>query len=328
MKKYLILYLLLILALSLNANDKIVNNIKFLQIKSSSLVNQGMYKEAIELIDKGLVKYPKNDYLIALKGKCYQGQNNIDKAEIYFQEALSLNPNNEFALMYIEKTKKTKNLLKNETQEEIYSFIKDKGVDLLFIFLGFLAGEILATILLKCDSNNWKLIIYKIKLKQKQELYMLNPKYLIKIIYKYIFDSVCPFKILLSYTTLLMVFILIFVTFEIISDNSNIINITTSYQFWHHIFDISIYSTIIIFLGWLIKIGLAYKNEHEIRIKIVETLHNMYQNQNIVELYELLHELSKFEDKNDFKEIIDTYIIDKDESDYFISKLYINLKRD
>lgn len=322
MKNYLVLSLILLLTLSLSANEKAIGNIKLLQIKSSSLVNQGMYVEALELIDKGLTKYPKNDYLIALKGKCFQGQNNIEKAEVYFQQALSLNPNNEFALMYIEKTKKTKSLLKNDTQEEVYSFMKDKGIDLLFIFLGFLAGEMLATMLMRCDSNNWKLIIYKIKLKQKQKLYMLNPKYLVKVIYKYIFDSICPLKILFTYVTFLMVSILIFISYEIISDSINMINITTSSQFWQHILEISIYATIIIFFGWIIKIGLDYKNTHEVRVKLVETLHNMYQNQNIIELYELLQELSKFDNKNDFKEIIDTYIIDKDESDYLISKLY------
>jgi tetratricopeptide (TPR) repeat protein len=319
MKQLLYFICIVFFVSSLNANNPVLENKKLLQIKSSNLVNKGMYKEAIILLEQGIERYPNNDYLISQLGRCYQGQNNIDKAEIYYQKALKINPNNELALLYIEKTKKTKKLLKNDTQEEVYNFLKDKGVDLLFIFLGFLAGEILATILMRCDRNNWKLIVYKIQLKQEQNLYLLNPKYLIKIVYKYIFDSVCPLKIILSYITLLMTSILIFISYEIIN---NSVNITTSHQLWQYIFNISIYATIIIFLGWIIKIGLDYKNTQNVRIKLIETLHKMYQNQNIIEMHELLQELSKINDKNNFKMIIDTYIIDKEESKYFILKLH------
>ncbi|WP_457748835.1 tetratricopeptide repeat protein [Sulfurimonas sp.] len=318
MKKYLVLFLLLLFALSVDAKEEDINNLKLIQIKSSSLVNQGMYSKALKLINKGLKKHPNNDYLIALKGKCYQGKNNIEEAELYFQKALSLNPNNEFALMYAEKTKKTKILLKNDTQEEIYHFMKDKGVDLLFIFLGFLAGEILATILMRCDRYNWKLIVYKIQLKKQQKFYILNPKYLAKIIYKYIFDSVCPLKIILIYLTLLIILILIFVGYEIVMENTVILNIETSKQLWQHILGISVYASMIIFFGWIFKIGLEYKNTYDIKIKIVEILHNMYQKQDIIELHELLQELSKFDEKASFKKIINTYIIDRNEIKYFL----------
>lgn len=321
MKKILLILLTLTIVLLSANNDVIIENKKLLQIKSNELVNKGMYKDAIVLIEKGITKYPNNDYLIALLGRSYKGLKDIEKAGIHFQEALKINPNNKFALAYMEETKKTKQLLKNEIQEDIYSFLKDKGVDLLFIFLGFLAGEIIATLIFRCDKENWKLIIYKVQLGKKDKLYMFNLKYLIKIIYKYIFGSACPLKTVLLYFTFLITLVLIFLVIEVFIESESLINIKTNQEFWQHICDISIYSTIILIVIWLFQILIFHKNEKEVELKLFEIMHKMYQNQDIIELHNLCKSISNTYEKGHFDKYINEYIIDKEEFEYLIANI-------
>lgn len=307
--------------LQANQDTNITDNLKLLQIKTSDLVNKGMYDEAIMMIEKGIEKYPNNDFLFSLLGRSYKGIKNIDKAELYFQKALSINPNNEFALAYMEETKKTKDLLKNDTQEKIYTFLEDKGIDLLFIFLGFLAGEIIATLILRCDKENWKLLIYKIKLKQEQKLYILNPKYLIKIGYKYIFGSACPLKTILIYFTFLTTLVLIFLVYEVITEDDLLLNVKTNQDFWKHIAEISIYCTLILIILWVTKIIISHKNQTEVELKLLKLLHNMYKDEDIIELNNLIEAISDIYDKNHFEHYITQYIINREEISFLLSKL-------
>jgi hypothetical protein len=72
MKKLFTILILLLSFINIHADDEIIiANKKILQIKSAELINKGMYKDAIRLIEKGILKYPDNDYLIALLGSGY-----------------------------------------------------------------------------------------------------------------------------------------------------------------------------------------------------------------------------------------------------------------
>jgi tetratricopeptide (TPR) repeat protein len=324
MKKLFTILILLLSFINIHADDEIIiANKKILQIKSAELINKGMYKDAIRLIEKGILKYPDNDYLIALLGSGYKGLKDIEKAEIYFQKALEINPNNEFALAYIEETKKTKELLKNSTQEEVYDFLKDKGVDLLFIFLGFLAGELLASLILKCDKENWRLLLYKIQLKQQKDLNILNPKYLIKIANKYIFESACPLKTVLVFITLLITFVLFSLVIEFIIGSEYLLSIKSNDAFLEHLLEISIIASFILILLWILKIIVTYnKKEEEQELRLLRVMHTMYQNQEVFELHIILKELSNVNSVNNMTVYIKEYIIDQEEKKLF--EKYLN----
>lgn len=319
-----------IITINLNAQLDIYSNKKYLQIKANELVNKGNYKEAIQMINKGIEKYPDNDYLISLLGRSYKELKDLEKAELYFQKALQINPNNEFALAYIEQTKKTKEFMKNETQEELIDFIKDKGVDFIFIFLGILAGEIIATFLFNCDSKNWRFLIFKLKLKVHGESFY-STKNLSILFYKYFFTSSCPLKNILIILLELIIIGCILVGFDFFNSNSELYNIKTEINYWNYSFNIIIYSITILFLFESFKIvikGLKTKKD-DIYKDIIEVIHKMYINENILEINDLIEDLSKLINKKEFESELDKfknefilkYIINEDEQNYLLSKL-------
>lgn len=322
MKNFIkILTLTLFLFTTLNAQIDIYSNKKYLQIKANELVNTGNYSAAIEMINKGIEKYPNDDYLISLLGRSYKEQKDLEKAELYFQKALELNPNNEFALAYIEQTKKTKNLLKNETQEEVNNFIKDKGVDFLFIFLAILAGEIIASFLFNCNVKNWKLALFRLEvLKKEEKMYQLNN--FVKLIYKYFFTSPCPLKNILVVILILVTVGFGLVGIDFFDENSALQVIKTSEDFWNYILDLTINAFAILIVFWFLLI--VYRNTKDnkdfIYIDIVDILHKMYLNENIIELNRFLNKLNQLGDEKLIK-FIDELIISDDEKSFFINRV-------
>jgi len=141
------------------------------------------------------------------------------------------------------------------------------------------------------------------------------------IAYKFIFESSCPLKTLLVYFTFLVIFVLVFIVYEVVTESSILLNIKTNQDFWRHILDVTIYSTILLILIWIVKITISYKNEQETELKLLEIMHKLYQNQDIIELYNLLQSISTVYEKDHFHNYINKYIIDDDEIKFLIRNI-------
>jgi len=125
---------------------------KIVFIKASHLIDKGYDKKALIMLNKTLKKYPHNDKLLTLKAKALKDLKRLDEAKIILQKALNINPENVIAIELIKNIEDIENSVVNKALEDTLEWISDKGIDFLFIFLGFLGGELLNLAYQNCNK--------------------------------------------------------------------------------------------------------------------------------------------------------------------------------
>ena len=103
--------------------------------------------QAKEVFEQGVAQYSESDWLHSIYGRFLFAEGDLDAAEDQFQQALVINKENSVAKLLIKEVRITKNLLKDQEQEVLFTFLKDKGGDLLVIFLGVWLGTMLTSML-------------------------------------------------------------------------------------------------------------------------------------------------------------------------------------
>lgn len=103
--------------------------------------------QAEKVLKQGIEQYPDSDWLRSIYGRLLFSEGNLEEAEDQFQQALVINKENSVARLLIKEVRITKNLLKDQEQEVLFAFLKDKSGDLLVVFLGVWLGTMLTSML-------------------------------------------------------------------------------------------------------------------------------------------------------------------------------------
>ena len=154
-----------------------------LVIKASKLIEQGYDKKALVILNKILKTHPHNDNLLTLKAQALKDLKKLDEAKIILQKALAINPENKKALALVENIKNIENNIANKVLEDTLNWISDKGVDFLFIFLGFLGGELLNVAYQNCNKLKEQRLILNYTGKKEFTLKSINCIFIDFLIY-------------------------------------------------------------------------------------------------------------------------------------------------
>ena len=123
--------------------EKYLKSEKRCGVKGQNLIDAGDYEQAIDLLDKGIDKFPSSDWLIGLYGEALYLDGHLEEGEIQFRKTLSMNKNNPVAKKYIEEIRKTQDLLEDRDVAEWIGIAKDKGADFLLLVIGVWIGTLL-----------------------------------------------------------------------------------------------------------------------------------------------------------------------------------------
>ena len=111
--------------------------------KAQELLNAGKDAEAIDLLGKGVKRFPDSDWLRSLYGRALFVKGDLDDAEDQFQKALEINKDNPVARKLIKEIRLTKDALKDREMLELINLGMDKAGDLAVIVLGVWLGTLM-----------------------------------------------------------------------------------------------------------------------------------------------------------------------------------------
>jgi len=197
--------LFILLSLHLFAITNNVNNKKdkLLFIKTVKLADQGYTKKALKQVNLLLQINPKNPEYLLLKGNILKDLKQYEEAKIALKKVLDKEPNNIKARKLLEDIKKLENISENDVIKNALNWLGDKGIDLLFMFLGVLGGELLISAFSKCNKEQKKeirlfvnSILNKLSIKDNIGCYFIN--FLIQITLALVFTIIIALIILLK----------------------------------------------------------------------------------------------------------------------------------
>ena len=142
--------------------EKYLESEKKAGVYAQKFIDAGEYGKANALLEKAVVKYPDEDWIIALRGEVLFISKNIDKSEEYFMKALAINQQNEVAKKYIEEIRKIRALSVSEELQEWILIAKDKFADFIVLVLGIWLGTTINTVASKLRKWNDNRMIPKL----------------------------------------------------------------------------------------------------------------------------------------------------------------------
>jgi len=119
-----------------------------------NLIFDGEFDKAEKFSIIANKKYPSNANLLCWSGKLYIEKKDLELAKKYFLQVLALDPVNEIAKLQLELIEEQESIKENKNIEQLLSFIEDKGLDFLMVFLAFLGGELIAKRYNVCKNSS------------------------------------------------------------------------------------------------------------------------------------------------------------------------------
>ena len=170
-----------------------IQEVKLFQ-EASILADKGESHQALKKVNILIKINPKNVNYWVLKGQILKDLKRYEEAKILLKKALEKKPDDEKIRKLLSDIEEIENMSKNDVVKKALNWLNDKGVDLLFMFLGVLGGELLIGAFTECKKEEKKLV--KI--------------FVDKVLYKYSKENVgCIFINFLIIATLSLVFTII-----------------------------------------------------------------------------------------------------------------------
>jgi len=288
-------------------------NQKILFIKTLKLAEQGYDKEALKNINTLLKFDPDNPNYLVLKGSILKDMKRLEEAKIILKKALEIDPDNLKARKLIKDIEQIENMSENDVVKKALSWLNDKGIDLLFMFLGVLGGELLIAAFSECKKEQKKEI--------KDYVFgIINKNDLIQKFKYWLSNVMCYFINLLIIMTLALVFTIV-VIFVLLLINPSFMDLQslTFDKFWK-------ISFIIYFCLFLIILAIFYLKNKKKKITsedVALILMKVYASKEFDKLKEELVEISKLP-KQKQEEIFDKIVFD--DAKEKIMKFYKSIK--
>jgi tetratricopeptide (TPR) repeat protein len=278
-------------------------------IKANKYIEKGYYDKALKMLDKALKINPENDKLLTLKGKALKNMRKTKEANLILKKALQINPENLMARKLINDVQEIQQATQNETISAALDWLSDKGIDLLFIFLGVLGGELLIKALNECEANNDSKLIAKFVYQtiDRNDFKFSNFK--------------CLFINVLIYLTVVSSITVVILLVELLVSPSYLEYIDTA-GLWKHI--LAIY---IVFIVYGIYKYVSKKEEDVTIAMISDTLTKYFHKDEFLMLrkdMKLLYLLEKSGKNEIVNQIFGHILFEEDKSK--LKKLYENLK--
>ena len=152
--KIIILTLLSISMLFCGEFDNYLTSEKKAEVSIQQIIDdEGDYKKAQKLGIEALSRFTNNSFIMAYTGKAFYSEGDLESAKKYFMQALDIDPTNEIASQFIQLIEKQSNAKENKDVSSALTYLNDKGLDYLLIFLAFLGGETIARRYSNCQSR-------------------------------------------------------------------------------------------------------------------------------------------------------------------------------
>jgi len=276
MKKviFFILLSLHLLATTNNTQNHISPQVLF--IKAMQLADRGYSKEALKKINLLLKINPTNPEYLLLKGSILKDLKHYEEAKIILKQVLKLKPDDKKTRKLLEDIKEIENMAENDVVKIAFDWLSDKGIDLLFMFLGVLGGELLIGAFSECKKEQKKQIstfvnkvLKKASIKENFACYIINGLIIVTLALVF---------------TIVVLFLILLINLPVFH-----LNTITKDEFW--IFVISIYLIILIIIAiiFILKTKRTKVNIDDVALILMK----YYENKEYDVLKEELLEISR-----------------------------------
>ena len=321
------IFMILFLAFNLYAYDDYLKSQDRAEVYAQNLLEAGEYKKIKEFLIEAKEKYPKSESLLMFSATAEYELKNFDEAKLYFMKTLELNPKNEQASHFKELIEKQESALKNSDIESLFSYLNDKGLDFLSIFLAFLGGEIIAKRFGKCSSIEERNLAFQYRnrdlLNTLSSRFVFTFKNYFNIHYTFSFCFFLNLLIVFVISSSILIFILLFELITKISVfSSNSLLYMNSTELEYHIwFSFVISLAIVLLFRFFMYIHYLKDSTQNIELEIIQYLENMSSENKLDKMYYFLENLNC----KDIKEIESFYKLLSDDCksriDYILSKI-------
>lgn len=135
------------------------------EVKALNLNDAGDYEQTIDFTKKALLSYPNSAELNMYLATALYNKNNLEEARVFFTKVLSIQPANEQAANFISIIDNQQDAKDNKYINSGLDWLQNKGIDFITVFLGFLAGEMIAKHYMQCKGyttlSTIKLFVYR-----------------------------------------------------------------------------------------------------------------------------------------------------------------------
>lgn len=179
--------------------DKYLSSEKKAEITIQKIVDdEGDFKKAEEFGIQAISVYNNNVYIFAYTGKAFYSDGKLSEAKNYFMKALDLDPTDEISSQFIKLIEEQESAKENKNVTSSLTYINDKGLDYLLIFLAFLGGEIIARRYSTCQAKKNTILVAAYVHKNQ-----LNANFIRKILFVFSHSVRNPFCTFLSLLVIL-----------------------------------------------------------------------------------------------------------------------------
>jgi tetratricopeptide (TPR) repeat protein len=294
------IFLILLISISIFASTKELDSLLKAEVFAQNLVDAGEYKKAKVFLEEAKVLYPKSETLWMFSATVAYELKDFDEAKKNFIKTLEINPKNEQASHFKELIEKQESASKNKDLEDLFSYLNDKGLDFISIFLAFLGGEIIARKFSKCNTVEARNLVKQYS--RKDELSNSCTSRISFALKNYIsgkyFFSFCAFLQLIIIGLIassIMIFILLselLVDVTIFSSMSLSHLSTTELQTYIlNVFICSVFFTIIV--QFFMYLSYLKESSNKVDLELSQYLEELSSNNRLDKLYCVIEELKE-----------------------------------
>lgn len=291
---------ILLFSISLFASQKELDSQIRAEVYAQNLVDAGEYKKAKEFLQRAKEKYQDSESLWMFSATVAYELKDFDEAKLNFIKTLEINPKNEQASHFKELIQKQESASKNKDLEDLFSYLNDKGLDFLSIFLAFLGGEIIARKFAKCSNLQERNLVKQYSQKDKLTNSCLSRisfafKNYISIKYMFSFCAFLQLLIVGLIASSIMIFILLS---ELLIDITIFSSVSLSHlstlELQEYILNVFICSVIFtLVVQFFMYLAYLKESSKKVDLELSQYLEELSSNNKLDKLYHVIEEMKE-----------------------------------